>query len=423
MTIEHTDVLIVGAGPAGLASALELKRQGITRVTVVDREPEAGGMPRLCHHTGFGIWDFHRLYSGPTYARRYVQQAAAAGVEIRTATTITGWDGENALVYTSPRGTGVIEAPAILLATGVRERPRSARMVPGSRPRGIFTTGSLQRFVDEHHLPVGKRAVIVGAEEVSLSAFMTLRGAGLEVVAMITEFPRHQMYFPYTPAKWLLVDLLHRTPIYTSSRIHRILGLKRLEGVEIMHLDTGRLETVACDTVVFTGDWIPENEVARSGGLIMDRGTLGPQIDMQFRTSQPGVFAAGNLLRGAETAATSAMEGRYTAQHISEFLKHRAWPEHRWPIVIESPIMWVFPNSVSISDEQSPMNRLSFRVNEFCENAAVHVRQGDKVLYTQTFRRLLPNETMHLAGHWLTKLERNGEPPKMILSSATTHGR
>jgi thioredoxin reductase len=416
MTIEQTDVLIVGAGPAGLASALELKRQGVARVTVVDREPEAGGTPRLCHHTGFGVWDFHRVYSGPQYARRYVEQAIAGGVEIRTATTITGWSDAGSLTYTSPQGVGVIEASSILLATGVRERPRAARLTPGSRPQGVFTTGSLQRFVDERHLPVGKRAVIVGAEEVSLSAFMTLRGAGLEVVAMITELPRHQMYFPYAPVKWWLVDLLNRTPVRTSTRIHRILGRKRVEGVEILHADTGRMETIACDAVVFTGDWVPEYEVARSGGLIMDRGTHGPQVDAQFRTSQPGVFAAGNLLRGAETAATSAMEGRHAAQRIFEFLEGAAWPEQRRPIEVESPITWVFPNSVSASDAPSSLERLSFRVDGFYQNAAVQVRQGEQAVHTQTFRRLSPNETMHMSADWLANLDLNGDPPKVILT-------
>jgi len=414
MTTKQTDVLIVGAGPAGLASAIELKRQGIARVTVVDREPEAGGMPRLCHHTGFGLWDFHRVYTGPRYARRYVQLAQDAGVEIRTATTITGWESKQALTTTSPQGTGVIAARAIMLATGVRERPRAARLTPGYRPRGIFTTGSLQRFVDEQKLPVGKRAVIVGAEGVSLSAFMTLTGAGLNVAAFVTDLPRDQMYFPYAPGKWWLVDLLHHTPIRTSTRIQRILGRFRVEGVEVVNA-AGEKEAIPCDTVVFTGDWIPEYEVARSGGLLIDSGTLGPQIDGQFRTSLPGVFAAGNLLHGAETAATSAMEGRFAAGHIADFLQGRAWPQRRLPLLTESPIAWVFPNSISAGDEPSQLKRVSFRVDRFVNDATVQVRQGKKTLHTQHFNHLLPNETMRLSGRWLAQVDLNGDPPVITL--------
>ena len=412
----ETDVLVVGAGPAGLASAIEMKRLGVNGVTVVDREPEAGGMPRMCHHTGFGIWDFHRLLSGPRYARRYAELAKASGVEILTSTVVTGWDSARALTYTSPSGVGVISGNAVLLATGVRERPRPARLVPGTRPHGVYTTGSLQRFVYERRLPVGKRAVIVGAEEVSLSAFMTLREAGLEVAAITTKHPRHQMYFPYSLAKLWLIDLLNRTPILTSTRIRRILGLRRVEGVEVVHEGTGRTEVIPCDTVVFTGDWIPENEVARSGDIVMDPGTLGPQVDGGFRASRSGIFAAGNLLHGAETAATSAMEGRMAAHQIAQFLEDGVWPEVRLPVQVSSPILWVYPNSISNSDSRLPRGRLAFRVDRVVGGVAVQVKQGRKTLYTRSFRRLVPNETLHLPDEWLERVNLNGEPLEVMVT-------
>ncbi len=189
VTATTCDVLIVGAGPAGLSAAIELKKLGIKNIIVVEREPEAGGMPRFCHHTGFGRADLWRMVSGPRYARYYRELAEKYDVEIRASTTITGWGAiaangvGSALKFTSPNGLGEIEAGAILLATGVRERPRSAKLIPGTRPAGIFTTGSLQRFVYQEHLPVGRRAVIVGAELVSLSALMTLAHADVKMSA------------------------------------------------------------------------------------------------------------------------------------------------------------------------------------------------------------------------------------------------
>ncbi len=412
----QADVLIIGAGPAGLASAIQLKQQGIARVTVVDREPEPGGMPRLCHHTGFGVWDFHRLYSGPQYARRYTALARQWGVEILTETTITGWESDHALTYTSPEGLGVIEAPAILLATGVRERPRSARLVPGYRPRGIFTTGSLQRFVDEEHLPVGNQAVIVGAEGVSLSAFMTLTKAGVRTVAFLTELPAHQMYFPYAPVKWWLVDFMHRTPIYTATQIRRVLGRFRVEGVEVVHLPTEKVSVIPCDTLVFTGDWIPEHEIARKGELRMDPGTRGPQVDSRLRTSRPGVFAAGNVLRGAETAATSAQEGRKAAQTIKAFLQGHPWPQTTLPILTQSPILWVFPNQISQEDIVAPPKQITFRVSQFLSDVQVQIQQGGKTLYRHRYRQLLPNETMNLSGRWMTAVDLHGAPPVLMIS-------
>ena len=320
---QSKDVLIVGAGPAGLSAAIELKKQGIKNILVVDREPEAGGMPRMCHHTGFGREDLWRMYSGPRYARYYRELAEKHDVEIRTSTTIMGWGSESAshsLSFTSPNGLGEIEAGAVLLATGVRERPRSARMVPGTRPQGVFTTGSLQRFVYQEHLPVGKRAVIIGAELVSLSALMTLRHADVKCVMMTTEKSRHQVEFPYIVMKWAVVDVLTGTPIFTNTRVTNIFGHKLVEGIELTHAD-GQAKTVECDTVIFTGNWIPENEMARLGGLDIDPITRGPRIDAEFHSSIKGVFVAGNLLRGVETADHCALEGMKAGKAIVRYLR------------------------------------------------------------------------------------------------------
>ncbi|HXQ34491.1 MAG TPA: FAD-dependent oxidoreductase, partial [Anaerolineales bacterium] len=292
----QAEVLIIGAGPAGLSAALELKRLGVDDILIVEREPEAGGIPRQCGHTGFGLRDFHWVMTGPSYARKYRDLAEKAGIKIHTSTTITGWNnnarysGSNTLSYSSPDGLGNIEAKSVLMATGVRERPRAARLVPGTRPQGVFTTGSLQRFVYEHHLPVGSRAAIVGAEIVSLSVVTTLLHAGVRVVSLITELPQHQLYMPiFLPAKILYTDILARVPILTNKCVTNILGDKRVEGIEITDTDSGISEMIDCDTVVFSGNWIPENELARRGNVETFKPFLGPQVDSVFRTSQHGV--------------------------------------------------------------------------------------------------------------------------------------
>ena len=203
--------------------------------------------------------------------------------------------------------------------------------------------------------------------------------------------------------KWMLVDLLKRTPIRTSTRVNKIIGGKRVEGVEIIHTETGKIERVACDSIIFTGDWIPENEIARNGRLSMNPHTNGPQADTDFRTSKRGVFAAGNVLRGVETADIAALEGRTAAGRIYEFLKNGRWPEQNVPIEVTPPIEWVFPNVVN---GRLP-KQLTFRVTEFRKNGTIQVYQGNSKLHEQTFGRLSPNKSMQLNHDWISGIDLN----------------
>jgi L-2-hydroxyglutarate oxidase LhgO len=419
--VKNAEVLIVGAGPAGIAAALELKKLGVKDIVVAERESEAGGIPRLCGHIGFGIRDFHRVMAGPNYAHKYREMAESAGIRIQTNTTITGWNratensGLSQLNFTSPDGIGTIESKTVLLATGVRERPRAARLVPGSRPQGVFTTGSLQRFVYEQHLPVGKKAVIVGAEPVSLSVVLTLLHAGVKVINMITELPHHQLYLPvFLPAKILYADLLARTSILTNTQVSNILGPQRVEGIEVTDLDTGKTQTIACDTVVFTGKWIPENELARWGNLETGKPFLGPQIDSLFRTSQMGIFATGNLLRGVETADWAALEGRAAARSIARYLETTEWSGNRLDVQCETPLDWICPNVLS---PDVPMAGFRFRSGEFRQNVTLQLTQGGRVLYQKLLRRLPANVSLNLDGGWTGKVDFIGEPVKLVVQA------
>ena len=415
-----TDVLIVGAGPAGLAAALELKKLGIQDVVVAERESEAGGIPRLCGHTGFGLRDFHRVMAGPSYASRYRELAREAGVNLRIATYISNLETRDnnqktEVSYTSPNGIGTIDAKSVLLATGVRERPRSARLIPGHRPQGVFTTGSLQRFVYEHHLPVGKRAVIIGAEIVSLSVVTTLLHASVKVVGMVTELPRHQLYMPiFLPAKVLYTDILAHAPVLTNKRASNILGHQRVEGVEITNLVSGTTEVIECDTVVFSGDWIPENELARRGGVETLKPWFGPQVDGRFRTSQVGVFAAGNLLRGVETADWAAVEGRSAARSVARWLENANWPASRLEIHCEEPIGWICP---SVLSPDITVDGFRFWSKQFRKNATLQLKQGERVLYEKKLRWLKANVALSLRSDWVEKVDYSNEPVKLVIQS------
>jgi glycerol-3-phosphate dehydrogenase len=424
--MKRTDVLIVGAGPAGLAAALELRKLGIKDIVVAEREAEAGGIPRMCGHIGFGLRDMHRVMTGPNYARKYREMAERAGINIQTNTTVTDWNlaltpnpsphgrGERvALNFTSPYGLRTMEAKSVLLATGVRERTRAARLVPGHRPSGVFTTGSLQRFVYEHHLPVGKWAVIVGAEQVSLSVVLTLMHAGVKVLGLVTELPHHQLYLPvFLPAKILYADVLARAPIHTNSRISNIFGRQRVEGVEVTNLNSGTAETIECDTVIFTGDWIPENELARRGDLETSKPSLGPQVDSLFRTSRAGVFAAGNLLRGVETGDWAALEGRNAAQSIARYLETAEWNGNRLEVQCEAPLDWICPN---VLNPGARVSGFRFRSREFRQKPILQLTQGGRVLYQKRLDRLKANTSLNLDSEWVGKVDFTGEPVKLVV--------
>ncbi|MEI7619909.1 MAG: FAD-dependent oxidoreductase, partial [Actinomycetota bacterium] len=183
------DVAIIGGGPAGLSAALALHQLGITNVVLLERESQAGGVPRHSEHLGYGMRDLHRVTTGPRYAAELRKRVEAAGITVRTATTAVDWLDETTLQIADATGLSTVAARCVVLATGVRERPRAARLVAGDRGAGIFTTGSLQQLTANHHQRPGTRAVIVGAEHVSFSAVLTLRHAGCDVVAMVTPLP------------------------------------------------------------------------------------------------------------------------------------------------------------------------------------------------------------------------------------------
>ncbi len=179
-------LVVVGGGPAGLAAAVELRRRGLGEVVVIEREGEPGGIPRHAQHQGFGLRDLRRVLSGPAYARRYAELARAAGVGAadRDDGHRLGFAARRALELslTGPAGRSTLPAAAVVLATGCRERPRSARLVPGARPAGVMTTGMLQQLVYLQGLPAGRRALVVGAEHVSFSAILTLAHGGARTV-------------------------------------------------------------------------------------------------------------------------------------------------------------------------------------------------------------------------------------------------
>lgn len=397
-------VAIVGGGPAGLAAAIELRRLGIGEVVVIEREPEAGGIPRHARHQGFGLRDLRRPLSGPAYARRYVERARAAGAALLLETMVTGWSEGGALELTAPAGRSTLQPAAVVLATGCRERPRSARLVPGSRPDGVMTTGMLQQLVYLQGLPAGRRALVVGAEHVSFSAIMTLAHGGARTVALTTELPRHQSLAAFR----LGALARYRVPVWARTRVSAIRGRPRVEEVELTDLADGTTRTVACDTVVFTAGWTPDHELAAMAGLELDPLTRGPAIDAALRSSSVGVFAAGNLVHGAEQADVAALGGRHVASGVARYLADGGWPAQRVPIVCEPPLGWIAPNAVG-GAEAPPRGRFALRAREFVRAPRIEIAQGERVLWSGRVSRVMPGRSARLPHAWAREVDPTGD--------------
>jgi pyruvate/2-oxoglutarate dehydrogenase complex dihydrolipoamide dehydrogenase (E3) component len=289
----------------------------------------------------------------------------------------------------------------VLLATGCRERPRAARLVPGGRPPGVMTTGELQQRVYLHSQRLPGRAVVIGAEHVSFSAMLTLAHAGADVVALVTDQPRQQSYAAFAlaaAARW-------RVPVRTSAAVRRIVGRGRLDGIELADLRTGTVSFVECGTLVFTADWIPDHELARLGGTQIDPGTRGPAVDTALETSIPGVFAAGNLVHAAETADVAAVGGRHAARHIAAALRGTGPPASaRIPVTVAAPLSWISPNAIRIGGPPPARGRFLLRSDIFRRMARLEVRQGSRVLGAAR-ARLVPGRPVHLDAGWMARAD------------------
>ncbi|MBB2992382.1 thioredoxin reductase [Mycolicibacterium iranicum] len=378
----HVAVAVVGGGPSGLTAASALAPQIDGEVLVLEREAHTGGIPRHSDHLGYGMRDLHRFVSGPAYARRLTDDAAAAGATLETEAMVTGWNGERTLQVTSPRGVRTVTADAIVLGTGARERPRPARLIPGDRPDGVYTTGQLQNLVHLHHAQVGTRAVIVGAELVSWSAALTLRESGCRTVAMVTSYPKAEAYAAFRAAGRVLLD----GPVLTGTRVVGVHGKNRVRAVTVEEAATGARREIDCDTVVFTGDWIPDHELARTAGLAMDAATRGPVVDTALRTSRPGVFAVGNLVHPVDTADGAALDGRHVASAVRTWLRTGNEPlaaPASALIRVEAPLRWVTPQLIPADGTAPARGDLLLWVDEYHRWPRLRAVQDGRVLATK----------------------------------------
>ncbi len=377
---EH-QVLIVGAGPAGLSAAAQLASLGVDDVVVLEREQHAGGVPRHCGHLGFGWREFARLLTGPGYAKRLVD--SARNVQVRTGITVLRVDPEGVVHLATPNGPATLKGRRILLAMGTRESPRAARLVSGSRPWGVVTTGALQQMVYLARLRPFERAVIVGSELVSFSNLLTLRHAGIRPLALVEEEAR---IIAPGPAR-AIARLVFGARVLTGTRVVAVHGGARVSGIEVEH--EGQRELLDCDGVVFSGRFVPESATLQSSHLALDPATGGPAVDQYGRCSDPIYFAAGNLLRPVEPSWTAWQEGRAVARAIAASLRRELPGAERFISVhAQGAVRYVCPQRIAHPAPLPPALPLNLRVNREVQGR-LRVRSADRELWSAQ-RHLLP---------------------------------
>jgi NADPH-dependent 2,4-dienoyl-CoA reductase/sulfur reductase-like enzyme len=395
------DVLVIGSGPAGLAAAVQARRSGAGRVLVVERNPEPGGILPQCIHNGFGVRIFGSDLTGPEYAGRWVDDARAAGVEIVVDTMVLAIEPGPAAVVVGPRGgLARIEAGALVLAMGCRERPRGALAIPGSRPAGVYTAGTAQRLVNiEGYMP-GDRFAILGSGDIGMIMARRLTLEGARVVGMFEILP----YISGLRRNLVQCVRDFDIPLHLCTTVIEVVGAERVEAVITSQVDAGWRPIPGterewpCDTLLLSVGLIPENELSRMAGVVLDPVTGGPVVDERMATSVPGVFAAGNVVHVYdlvdEVTESALRAGRFAAEYS---LRGGEAPGALVRVVAGDNVRHVVPQCVHLGRLAQEVVPLQFRVREPVEGAVrAQARASGKVLLSRRQRYVRPSEMVTL---------------------------
>jgi len=388
--------VIIGGGPAGLAAALSCHKHGIRDIIILERDSHLGGILQQCIHNGFGLHWFGEELTGPEYAQRFIDMVEKAQIPYLLDTMVVDID-ENKRVYAvNPKhGAIQIQARAVILAMGCRERTRGALMIPGGRPAGVYTAGMAQRLINiEGYMP-GREVVILGSGDIGLimARRLTWEGANVKMVCEI---------MPYSTGlirniRQCLED--YGIPIKFKHTVIKIHGNQRLEGVTIAQVDDerrpipGTEEFVSCDTLLLSVGLIPENELSQKANVELDPLTGGPIVDEYRQTTVPGIFACGNVLHVHDLVDYVSEEAQIAGCGVWRYLngltsRYDGHADGRVKIEPGYGIRYVVPQMISGEEDVE----LFFRANHIYENGVVELLDGDEVLASKRFLRIVPGE-------------------------------
>jgi NADPH-dependent 2,4-dienoyl-CoA reductase/sulfur reductase-like enzyme len=393
------DVVVIGSGPGGLASAIAAKKNGAEDVLVIERDVELGGILLQCIHNGFGLEILKQDLPGPGYAQRFVTEMLGIGVEVLTDTMVLDITPQRRIFAASKKhGFVDIQSRAIVLAMGCRERTRAQIRLPGTRPAGVYTAGTAQRWVNVEGYMPGNRYVVLGSGDIGMimARRLTLEGAKvervLEVMPFLTGLTRNYVQ--------CLLD--YDITLQLSHTVNRILGEKRVEAIEAVQVDErwnpvpGTEEIIPCDTLLLSVGLIPENELSRKAGVRLDPVTSGPYVDNNFETNVPGIFAAGNVVHVYDLVDWVTEAGFLSGKSAAQFAqRERARERRHIPILPGDNVRYVVPHELDKESLAQEEIHLQMRVKTPIESLVwVEVRSNGNLITRKAEPYARPGEIL-----------------------------
>ncbi|MGN8922085.1 NAD(P)/FAD-dependent oxidoreductase [Lachnospiraceae bacterium HCP28S3_F9] len=394
--MRNCDLVIVGGGPAGLAAAIAAKEKGIDDILIIERDERLGGILNQCIHNGFGLHTFQEELTGPEYAHRFICQVQKLGISYLTGTMVLDISpGKVVMMMNRTDGIVQIQAKAIVLAMGCRERPRGALNIPGYRPMGIYSAGTAQRLVNVDGFLPGKEVVILGSGDIGLimARRMTLEGARVKVVAEL---------MPYSGGlKRNIVQCLDDfgIPLKLRHTVVDIKGKQQLEGVILAEVDEkgkpipGTEEEYVCDTLLLSCGLIPENELSRSMGICMNPVTNGPVVDESLESNLPGVFACGNVLHVHDLVDYVSEEAKCAGENAAAYIRGELKEREEQAIKIEPQdgVRYTVPATIEPKRMRDKV-KIRFRVGNVYRNCYISVYLGEKRIIHRKKQIVTPGE-------------------------------
>lgn len=391
--IRH-ELIIIGAGPAGLAAAIAAKRAGVDDLLILERAEKPGGILNQCIHNGFGLQRFREELTGPEYAQRFVDEARMLNIPILTGAMVVDLSPDRVLSVTgSETGLVRMQAGAVILSMGCRERPRGALNIPGFRPAGVYTAGTAQHMINIEGRMPGREVVILGSGDIGLimARRLTLEGAHVRCVAEL---------MPYSSGLTRnIVQCLNDfdIPLLLSHTVVNILGKKRVEGVVLAQVDENRRpipgteRTIPCDTLLLSCGLLPENELSELAGVEIDPATSGAVVYENFETGVPGVFACGNVLHVHDLADNVSEEAEAAGRAAAEYLRSGSVRGAYIRVLNGRDIAGAVPQRINAAAMPDRLT-IRFRVRRAVENCAIAVYAGENRLAAKKRRIVTPGQ-------------------------------